>query len=438
MADYTGSEAGRSYLEITPNEEDLLSMVEENFDHVVVVLNSPNEMELGFLESDKIDAALWIGTPGSTGCNAVGKMLSGDIDPSGATVDTFAYDLSSAPSYYNFGAYDYSNVTYSNSALFAGSGDATSGEASYHNVDYAEGIYVGYRYYETAAADGYIDYDTTVQYPFGYGLSYTTFDESIADFTDDGQTITMVVNVTNTGDVAGKDIVQGYYSAPYTKGGIEKSSVVLGDFGKTKLLEPGESTTVTLSWTHEDMASYDYTCAKSTDGAYVLEAGDYEISLRENSHDVIDSRTITIDRDYIYDDAHDGARSTDETAATNQFEDVTDGDSITYLSRADWAGTMPAVRATSSKEATAEQVKALTDPDEPEGEDVEDITTGANNGLTLADMAGLDYDDPKWDELLDQMSLSEMELLVGNGGWMTMGQRASASPRWWSAMARTA
>ena len=245
MADYTGSAAGRSYLELTPNEESLLSMAKENFGTVVVVLNSPNAMELGFLEDEGIDAAIWVGTPGSTGCNAIGNVLTGAVNPSGKTVDTFAYDLTSAPSYYNFGSYDYTNASYTDTSLFSGTGTSAAGTNPFHYVEYQEGIYVGYRYYETAATDGYIDYGSTVQYPFGYGLSYTTFDEKLDSVTDDGTTITANATVTNTGSVAGKQVVEIYYSAPYTKGGIEKSSVVLGGFDKTGLLEPGESQSVT-------------------------------------------------------------------------------------------------------------------------------------------------------------------------------------------------
>ncbi|MCH3956650.1 MAG: glycoside hydrolase family 3 C-terminal domain-containing protein [Olsenella sp.] len=427
MANYEGSEAGRSYLELTPNEEDLLAMVEGNFDRVIVVLNSPNAMELGFVNNPAVDAALWVGTPGSTGCEAIGKVLTGAVNPSGRTVDTFPYEVESAPSYYNFGTHDYSNVQHTNQAMFAGSGDATAGTENVHFVDYAEGIYLGYRYYETAAADGFIDYSSTIQYPFGYGLSYTTFDEKIADFTDDGTTITMTVDVTNTGDVAGKDVVEAYYSAPYTPGGIEKSAVVLAGFDKTKLLEPGETQTLKISWTHEDMASYDYTGVKAEGGAYVLEAGDYQVSLRHNSHDVVDTRTVTIDRDYIYNDAHNGARSTDDVAATNQFDDVSYGDGITYLSRADWAGTFPTM-APAEKEASAEVKDALDNPAALDNPDVEDVTYGAKNGLTLADITGLNYDDPQWDKLLDQMTLEEQKMLVSNGGWMTCSAKSVGKP----------
>ena len=419
MADYTGSEAGRSYLELTPNEEELIAAAEENFEHVVVVLNSPNAMELGWLEDSRIDAALWVGTVGSTGCNAIGKVLTGAVNPSGKTVDSFPYQVEAAPSYYNFGAYDYNNATYKNTSMFAGTGDAASGDDTYHYVEYAEGIYVGYRYFETAAADGFIDYDATVQYPFGYGLSYTTFDQKLDDVTDDGTTITATVTVTNTGSVAGKQVAEIYAAAPYTKGSIEKSSVVLAGFDKTKLLEPGESQTLEISFDREDLASYDYTGVKAEGGAYVLEAGDYGIQLQTDSHNVVDKKTIHVDEDVIYNDAHDGKRDCDEIAATNQFDDASYGDGLTYLSRADWAGTMPTERSASSKDATPEQLKALTDPEPLDNSETEDITTGKKNGLKLSDMKGLDYDDPKWSDLLDQMSLGEMEVLVGNAGWLT-------------------
>ena len=419
MADYSGSEAGRSYLELTPNEEDLITTAEENFGTVVVVLNSPNPMELGFLEDEGIDAAIWVGTPGATGCNAIGEVLTGAVNPSGKTVDTFAYDLTSAPSYYNFGEYTYSNTEATNTAMFAGTGDAASGVTPNYYVDYVEGIYVGYRYYETAAADGYIDYDATVQYPFGYGLSYTTFDQTLDSVTDDGTTVTATVTVTNTGDVAGKQVVEIYANQPYTPGGIEKSSVVLMGFDKTDLLEPGASQTLEVSFAREDLASYDYTGVKAEGGAYVLEEGDYSINLQTDSHTVVDSETITVDCDYVYNDDADGARSSDDVAATNQFDDVSYGDSITYVSRADWAGTMPTERAAASKEATDEQVEALTNPTPLDNSETEDIVTGASNGLTLADMKGLDYDDPQWEDLLDQVTLSEMKILVGNAGWLT-------------------
>lgn len=409
-----GGDAGKHYLELQQTEIDVLNMVKERFGTVIVLVNSTNAMELGFLEEDGIDAALWIGCLGSTGANAVGEVLSGAVNPSGRTSDTFAYAVESAPSYYGLGDYDYTNLEWVNTNPIA----ASSEPDAYHYVDYIEGIYVGYRYYETAAEDGFIDYDTTVQYPFGYGLSYTTFEQSISDFQNDGETITMTVDVTNTGTMSGKDVVEVYYSAPYTPGGIEKSAVVLGDFEKTGVIEPGQSEQVTLTIPIEDMASYDYTGIKAQGGAYVLEAGDYIISLRSDSHTVIDSRTVTIEQDVIYNDANAGARSSDGVAATNLFDDVSFGESLTYVSRADWAGTFPTERMPASREANETILAALTDTSVPTSDDAEDIAS-ADHGLKLEDMAGLDYDDPKWDELLEQVSVDEMVNLVSNGGWAT-------------------
>ena len=429
MADYEGSEAGRSYLQLTPNEEALLDMAEKNFGRVVVVLNSPNPMELGRMDDEAVDAVLWVGTPGATGCNAIGKVLAGEVNPSGKTVDTFAYDLKSAPSYYNAGDFSYSNtIEAGNAAIFAGTGDAATGNLPNYYVNYAEGIYVGYRYYETAAADGFIDYDSTVQYPFGYGLSYTTFDQKLDDVTDDGKTITATVTVTNTGSVAGKQVVEIYAAAPYTKGGIEKSSVVLAGFDKTKLLEPGESQTLEVSFAREDLASYDYTGVKAEGGAYVLEAGDYGIQLQTDSHNVVDKKTIHVDSDVIYDDAHDGKRESDHVEAKNRFDAAGSDADLTYVSRADWAGTMPTERTPVSSEASEKILDALNNKEPLDNSETEDITFGAKNGLKLSDMRGLDYADPQWDKLLDQVTLDEMKILVGNAGWMTAGVKSVDKP----------
>lgn len=416
---YYGGESGKSYLELNSAEEGTLKLLEENFGTVIVVLNSTNAMELGFLEDEGVDAALWTGCFGSVGTKALGQILAGEINPSGKTTDIFAYEVESNPTYYSFGDYDYTNISYSNSGAMAGTGDAQVGADAYHYVDYVEGIYVGYRYYETAAADGFIDYDTTVQFPFGYGLSYTEFSQELLDVAFDGTTITASVKVTNTGNVAGKDVVELYYKAPYTMGGIEKSEVNLAGFDKTEVLDPGQSETVTITFTAEDMASYDYQGIKAENGGYVLEAGDYEIRLQSDSHNVIDSKTINIEKDFIYTDSADGKRSSDYITATNLFDDVTYGEDIVYLSRADWAGTMPTERAASSKEASDEIVDALLDTSLPlEDTTVAEYTT-TDNGLTLADMKGVDYDDEKWDQLLDQISISEMTNLIASGGWQT-------------------
>ena len=346
------------------------------------------------------------------------------MNPSGRLVDTYPYEVESAPSYYAMGAFDYTNVFYGNAGL--GGSSETGDNLPYHFVDYVEGIYVGYRYYETAAADGFIDYDATVQYPFGYGLSYTTFEKSIEGLSVDDGTVTVSVKVTNTGDVAGKDVAQVYVNAPYTKGGIEKAEVVLAGFGKTKLLEPGESQTLEISFNQEDIASYDYSGIKAEGGAYVLEAGEYEVRLQDNSHDMLASETFTVDADVIYNDANDGKRASDLVTAVNRFDDMSYGDNLTYVTRADWAGTMPTERRASGIEATDEQVAVITDAtvDNPE---VEDIVV-ANHGLKLADMKSVAYDDPKWDELLEQVPVDEMAFLVQTSGWMNAAVPSVGKP----------
>ena len=399
-AGYSKTDDGRHYLELTQDEEDLLALIKaQGFGRVIVLINSSNAMELGFLEDDSIDAALWIGSLGSTGFNAVGEILSGKVNPSGRLSDTYAYDLTTAPAYWNAGDFTYSNL-------------------KHHYVEYAEGIYVGYRFYETRYVDnttGVCDeaaYAKAVQYPFGYGLSYTTFEQSIADYKTTDSAIEMTVEVKNTGAVAGKDVVQVYYTAPYTIGGIEKSHVVLAGFAKTGLLQPGASEKVTVTFAPEDMASYDETGAK----AYVLEAGTYQIKLMNNAHEVIDQREYEVPATITY--SGDNARSTDLVAATNEFEDVAQGQIKQYVSRADWEGTLPTTR-TDGKTASAETVAAKENTPVYENNDSDQPITIADHGLTLEDMTGLDYDDPKWNDLLEQLSVDDMTNMISNGGWST-------------------
>ena len=403
MAEYEGGSAGRHYLELTENEQSLLTMVEKSFDRVVVLINSSNAMELGFLKDTSVDAALWIGGPGSTGLNAVGKVLSGAVNPSGRLPDIYAYDITSSPAYYNAGAFTYLNSEHEDTGLLS----VLSGKKikPYSFVNYQEGIYVGYRYYETAAADGFIDYAKTVQYPFGYGLSYTTFEQKMGELKQTEDTFSVDVTVTNTGTTAGKEVVQLYYTPPYTKGGIEKAQVVLAAFNKTELLQPGQSEVVTLSFAVQDMASYDYEGTKS----YVLEAGNYEIKLMNNSHDVIDSRTFRVAETVT-------GRSSDLVPAANQFDDAA-GD-VKYISRADWAGTMP-IQRTADKPVPEELMKQLSDMTVQTDSRASDIVH-KKNGLKLKDMKGLAYDDPKWDKLLEQLSVKDMTYLIGSGGWQTV------------------
>ncbi|MDE6590908.1 MAG: glycoside hydrolase family 3 C-terminal domain-containing protein, partial [Oscillospiraceae bacterium] len=418
-ADYYGGESGRHYLELNAAEESMLSMLEDNFGTVVVVLNSTNAMELGFLEDENVDAALWSECYGSVGTVALGEILCGAVNPSGRTTDTFAYEVESNPTYYSFGAYDYTNAFYSNDGMMAGTGDALSGADPYHYVKYNEGVYVGYRFYETASADGFIDYDKTVQFPFGYGLSYTNFTQTLDQVSFDGTTVTAAVTVKNTGSVPGKDVVELYYSAPYTKGGIEKSEVVLGGFAKIGLLEPGQSETVTIRIAAEDMASYDYSGIKASGGAYVLEAGEYDIRLQSDSHNMIDHRTVTVAADVIYNEANDGKRPSDGIAVVNLFDDVTYGEDIVYLSRADWAGTMPTERAPSTSEAPTAVADALLNPVTVLADSSPANWKTTNHGLKITDMKGVAYEDEKWDQLLDQVSKEEMVNLISNGGWQT-------------------
>ena len=429
-ADYYGGEAGKHYLELNSAEESMLSMLEENFGTVVVVLNSTNAMELGFLEDENVDAALWSECYGSVGTIALGEILCGKVNPSARTSDTFAYEMESNPTYYSFGGYDYTNASYSNTAGAAGTGDALTGQDPYHYVRYNEGIYVGYRFYETAAADGFIDYEKTVQFPFGYGLSYTEFTRTLDSVNFDGNTVTASVTVKNTGSVPGKDVAEIYYSAPYTPGGVEKSEVVLGGFVKTGILEPGASETVTIKIAAEDMASYDFSGIKAPGGAYVLEAGDYDIRLQSDSHNVIAQQSVSVSRNVIYNDQNDGKRPGDAIPAVNQFDDVTNGGEVVYLSRADWAGTMPTERAPASEEASPAVVEALMNPRTV----IEDTTPAnwktTNNGLKLTDMQGVSYDDPKWDLLLDQISKEEMTGLISTGGWQTAAVKSVGKARY--------
>nr|AGS52903.1 beta-glucosidase [uncultured bacterium contig00019] len=412
MAEYTGGTPGRHYLQLTDNEADMVSMVESNFNRVIVLVNSSSPLNLGFLDNGTIDAALWIGGPGSTGLLAVAKVLSGDINPSGRLVDIYAYDVTSSPGFFNTGSFKYLGSEHPASgltALFSG------GEPRLHSFNnYQEGIYVGYRYYETAAEDGFIDYDVTVQYPFGYGLSYTTFEQTMGSLNASGDLITVDITVKNTGNAAGKDVVQLYNSAPYNMGGIEKAHVVLIAFAKTRLLQPNESQTLSLSFKIEDLGSYDYKTAR----AYVVEPGEYQIKLMNNSHDVIDSRLFTVD-------ALIAGRRSDLIPATNRFDDAF-GD-VAYISRADWAGTMPAKK-TEDKHITPGIFAQLQDTDINVDPNARDIVFRKNN-LTLADLKGLPYDDPKWDLLLEQLSVRDMEYLIGVGGWQTVRVASVGKPQ---------
>lgn len=409
--------AGQHQLELNQDEKDMLALAKQNFDKVVVMVNASSAMELGELENDAdIDAILWVGSPGQTGFNAVGSVLVGDVNPSGRTADIYPADFTKDPTYVNFGDYKYSNISKQNA-----SGDG-------YFVQYEEGIYVGYRYYETAAAEGFINYDEAVVYPFGYGLSYTDFSWEIAGQKLGGaeEDISIDVKVTNTGSVAGKEVVQLYYSAPYTKGGIEKSSVVLGAFAKTGLLEPGASETVTLALTVEDMASYDYKDAK----AYVLDAGSYKLTLQSDSHTVKENCApidYTLSRQIVF--SGDKHRASDAAPVTNQFDDVTAG-ITTNLSRADFAGTFPTAPAGADFEASEATILGYQPYKAADNENPDAVmpATGEENGLSLIDMRGLSYNDESWELLLNQLSLRNMSKLILNGMYATVDLRSIGKP----------
>lgn len=285
-------------------------------------------------------------------------------------------------------------------------------------VNYSEGIYVGYKFYETAAAEGAIDYDSMVAFPFGYGLSYTTFEQKLNDVTYKDGKVTVDVTVTNTGDTAGKDVVEVYYNPPYTEGGIEKASANLVGFEKTEKLEPGASEDVTVEFEDDDMASYDYKNAK----AYVLEKGDYNISINSDSHTVIGSKKITVDDTITY-DSDSNTHNGDQTVATNQFDDAA-GD-VTYLSRAGHFANYKEATAAPTNFEMSDKAKETFynntnyDPSQFNDDSDEMPTTGAKNGLRLADMYGKDYDDADWEKLLDELTFDDMDNLIANGGYGT-------------------
>ena len=413
--EYDDFPEGEHYLQLSQTERDMVDMVCSNFDNVIVVYNGANQFELGFAdEYPQIKSVVWCPGTGNVGFNALGKVFSGEVNPSGKTPDTFIYDMTTAPWWNNAEKTEYTNLA---DLAVEGMNAGTAQVYAPAFTNYVEGIYVGYKYYETAAQEGAIDYDKTVQYPFGYGLSYTEFEQKMGELEEKDGQISVDVEVTNTGDVAGKDVVEVYYKPPYTNGGIEKSSANLIEFAKTDLLQPGESQMVTVTFSIEDMASYDENNAK----AYVLEKGDYVISINSDSHTVLDQKTYTADADVVY--KGENKRASDDTAAINVFEDAK-GD-ITYLSRADhFANYEEATAAPASAELGepyASEYHLNSNFDKTTYLNDEDVmpTTGADNGLTLADMRDADYDDPRWEKLLDQLTVDEMANMIAMAGYQT-------------------
>lgn len=409
---YNDFEPGNHYLQLSKTEKDMIDLVCKNFDKVVVVYNGANAMELGWVKDySQIKSVIWCAGTGQSGFNALGSILCGDVNPSGRTIDTFVYDLTQTPTANNFGNFNYTNMD----EFKANSFGADTIPAF---VNYVEGIYVGYKFYETAAAEGLIDYDKTVVYPFGRGLSYTTFTQTLNSVTEADGTITVDVTVTNTGSASGKEVVEVYYNPPYTNGGIEKASANLIGFAKTSELAPGASENVTVTFKAEDMASYD-TYGK---GCYVLEKGDYVISINADSHTVLDSKVYNVASDIVYDASN--KRESDVEVADNKF-DFAEGN-VTYLSRADgFANYAEATAAPADFELPAEAKATFYNNSNWNPEDfnnADDVapTTGAKNGLKLKDMVGVDYNDAQWDTFLDQLTVSDMDSLIALGGFQSV------------------
>ena len=435
--------ADSHYLELDQNEIDLLTAVTDGtFKRVVVVFNTPSSFEATFLKdsayaafADKIDAAVWIGFTGSNGITALGEILNGDVNPSGRLVDTWAADFTKNPSFVNFGTGCLPDTT-----------DKYDG-GMYYSVDYEEGIYVGYRYYETRGeTDGEDWYNANVVYPFGYGLSYTTFDWTVGDASASeielGTTITVPVTVKNTGSVAGKDVVQLYASAPYTLGGIEKAHKVLVGFAKTKLLQPGESETVTVSFDPYSAASYDYRDANSNGfSGYELEAGEYTLYVSRNAHE--SEKAIALN---LAADVQIGTDPTTDSEVVNRYtdsEDFLDSDwqLDTMLSRADWEGTWPTPQTAQQHAGTDrlyEEIRSEEHNNPTDFDSEEYPWFGEEPTLTLRDLLPsaeaegyepvVSYDDERWEELMMGCDEEEMIALINNGAYHTLAMEGVGLP----------
>lgn len=438
--------SGYTYLQLDDDERAILKMASDNFDKVVVLLNTQNPMELADLEDDSIDAVMWIGSLGQTGAGGVAEALNGTVNPSGHLPDTYAYDLKSAPSSANFGSY----------AIVNGTDRFTS---SY--MAYAEGIYVGYRYYETRYEDVVLgnearsnyDYTKQVAYPFGYGLSYTDFTWSDYSMKKADGGFDISVKVTNTGKTAGKDVVQLYMQSPYTDydkaNGIEKASVELVGYAKTDTLKAGASETVTVHVDQESMKTYD----SAGEGTYIMDAGDYYLVAGTDAHNALNNILAAKGKTTADGMTENGnaalaakhtVHSQDNTtyaksAATdekisNQFDDVdltTYDNSFTYLSRSDWTGSWPATYADGKWTASQKFLDALTidtAQSEPEQKPTTDTDNPSYGKLNASMLMDTDYADESWSALIGQMSVKELDQLVRIGGYATKSVSSTQLP----------
>ena len=409
---------GQHQLELCAEELELLAEVKARCQKLVVLLNVATTMEVGPLVEPgspcEADAILEIGFPGESGLRAVARALAGEVNPSGRTCDLWAADLSATPSFNNFGDHTYTDVTDYYTSIGSGA----------HFVEYAEGIYVGYRYYETGAAEAAagnypgFDYDAAVTFPFGFGLSYTSFKRELLDVTHEGEDLLAKVRVTNEGQVAGRDVAELYAMAP-ARQSVEKSAAVLVAFAKTDELAPGEAAELELRCCERDLASWDVSA-----GCWVLDAGSYAISLRSDSHTVIDQRELSLGEKRFQTDSATG------NPVKNRFDDVTDymDAYVTQLSRADFAGTFPAP----AQDKTAASVGlALKEYDVAEHVDPSDEMplTREKNGISLSDLRGRPMDDPLWEKLLDQLGTNVMTIILNNHNHGTDSIDSVGKPR---------
>ena len=440
-------EGGQHYLEIDKNEEALIDEVIAcgKFKKVIILVNSATSMELGFLEEKEgIDAALWIGTLGGSGANAVGNVLNGTVNPSGHLVDTYVRDFTQDPTWRNFG----DNLSSKGNAYLAG-GSMTD----YYYVEYQEGIYLGYRYYETRSYQDVYRfgtdngwYEENVVYPFGYGLSYTTFEWTLKENTSTAtpldkavnNKISVTVSVKNSGGVAGKDVVQLYFSAPYVMNGVEKAHVVLGGMVKTDLLQPGETKDYTVELDIEDMASYDYDDANGNGNiGFELDAGTYTIYVGKNAHDCWASENpIKLEYTLLEDITYPMDIYGTESANDNRFQDMSDYMDGKTMSRSSFSATFPTTPTTAEREMSEEvNNNVVYKYDDTNGKYVEyfskymtDAESEGDN-LQLYDLIGADYDDERWNTIVNSIATETMVQLVGQGNFHTISISEISKPR---------
>lgn len=416
---------GQHQLELTVEEKTLISEAKKRASKVIVLVNASTTLELGpLVDGDfAVDAILHIGSLGATGADAVGQILTGKVNPSGRTTDIWSADFTADPVFGNFGGKQFTDVK--NYYSKKSSNNVSDGTAYF--VEYKEGVYMGYRYYETADTeaqagnyDGF-DYKKAVVFPFGYGLSYTTFTTKLDDLTTSGEKVQVTATVTNTGSVAGKEVVELYYSAPYEKGKLEKPAVVLGAFAKTDVINPGESAQVKLEFNIKSMASWD-----SDKGYYVLDAGEYVFSLRANSHDVLDQKSVTLSaQEYKTDEAT-------QAEYKNHFDDLTQymkkncADQL--LSRQNFKATFPKPAENRTAAECGLEFKEYNYKDHLDGNVTAPIT-GENNGLQLIDLRGKPMDDEAWEKLLNQVSVDEMIAMLNDGAYNTAAIPSIGKPQ---------